>query len=125
MLDVEFEFGFNFPEWHKDALRQEDGYDPDDWFPERGESSKAVRAVCARCLVQRDCLAWALDEGPQLPGLWGGTSQRERKQLLKEGRLTGDLVRKWGAHAVEGRRIERWDEYDRQREAEIMEGLQV
>ena len=64
--------------------------------------------------MQKDCLARPLDQGPQLAGVWGGASARERKQLLKAG-VTGDLVGHWGPHAIEGRRIERWDEYERDR----------
>jgi hypothetical protein len=76
------------------------------WFPERGESVTQARAIYSRCLVQADCLGWALDYGSQLPGLWGGTSDRERKRL-REGGITGELVRRYGVHAIAGRTLER------------------
>jgi hypothetical protein len=40
---------------------------------------------------------------------------------LEDGRLTGDLIRKWGRHSIEGGRIERFDEYERQRYSEPVE----
>ena len=40
----------------------------------------AGRAVCARCPVRTDCLEFALAD-PDIQGLWGGTSTRERVQL--------------------------------------------
>lgn len=67
MLEIDYEFGFQFPEWHKDAACIE--HPELDWFPERGGSCKDARAVCQRCLVQKECLAFALGEGPQVPGL--------------------------------------------------------
>jgi WhiB family redox-sensing transcriptional regulator len=52
------------------------------WFPERGQSSAPAKAVCGRCLVQRECLGYALAD-PDLMGVWGGISMRERAQLRK------------------------------------------
>jgi hypothetical protein len=79
-------------------------------FPETGQSTTIPMAICAGRLVQRECLAWAIDQGPQLPDIWGGASARERRELLKSGKVTGALVAKCGLNAIEGGRIERWDE---------------
>lgn len=49
-------------------------------FPGRGESLDPARAVCATCRVTVECLAWALATG-QTYGVWGGTSERERRRL--------------------------------------------
>jgi WhiB family redox-sensing transcriptional regulator len=57
--------------------------DPEIFFPERGGSSKAARAVCAQCDVRMDCLEYALNNKEQF-GIWGGTSERERRRLRKE-----------------------------------------
>jgi len=110
---LEVDFAFNFPDWHRDALCQEYADRGDWWFPAKGQTCSNAKAVCEKCLVQAECLGWALDEGPQLPGVWGGATEVERKQLLRDGRLTGDLVREWGHYAVQGRIIER----DREDEA--------
>lgn len=57
--------------------------DPEIFFPERGGSSKAARTVCAQCSVRAQCLEYALNNKEQF-GIWGGTSERERRRLRKE-----------------------------------------
>lgn len=56
--------------------------DPEIFFPERGGSSKAARAVCNDCAVKQQCLLYALTNREQF-GIWGGTSERERRRLRK------------------------------------------
>ena len=93
------------PAWMKDATCAEPGYDPDWWFPDglgMGSKARKATAVCRRCLAQVDCLAWALDQGPLLRGIWGGTLEEERKQLLKR-KVPGDLVRRFGSAVGAGR----------------------
>lgn len=68
---------------------------PDDWtldarcrgledalFPE-GKDQKRARAVCMGCPVRPHCLAEALDNKIQW-GVWGGVTERERRQLLRQ-----------------------------------------
>jgi WhiB family redox-sensing transcriptional regulator len=57
--------------------------DPEIFFPERGGSSRAARAVCDLCEVRTDCLEYALNNKEQF-GIWGGTSERERRRIRKE-----------------------------------------
>jgi WhiB family transcriptional regulator, redox-sensing transcriptional regulator len=56
--------------------------DPEIFFPERGGSSKAARAVCNECTVRVECLRYALTNREQF-GIWGGTSERERRRLRR------------------------------------------
>jgi len=56
--------------------------DPEIFFPERGGSSRAARAVCNECPVLEQCLQYALQNREQF-GIWGGTSERERRKLRK------------------------------------------
>jgi WhiB family transcriptional regulator, redox-sensing transcriptional regulator len=42
----------------------------------------ALRAVCGSCAVQRECLEAALDD-PDLCGLWGGTTEAERREIRR------------------------------------------
>jgi WhiB family redox-sensing transcriptional regulator len=56
--------------------------DPEIFFPERGGSSRAARAVCNQCHVRAQCLRYALANREQF-GIWGGTSERERRKLKK------------------------------------------
>jgi WhiB family transcriptional regulator, redox-sensing transcriptional regulator len=59
--------------------------DPELFFPV-GNGSPALRQigrakqVCARCPVRTPCLEWALETGQQA-GVWGGTSEDERRVL--------------------------------------------
>ena len=57
--------------------------DPEIFFPERGGSSKAARQVCSSCSVRMECLEYALNNKEQF-GIWGGTSERERRRLRTE-----------------------------------------
>ncbi|MFI8857804.1 WhiB family transcriptional regulator [Streptomyces prasinus] len=61
--------------------------DPDLFFP-IGTSGPALlqteqaKAVCRRCPARQQCLDWALDTGQSL-GVWGGTSETERRALKR------------------------------------------
>lgn len=51
-------------------------------FPE-GKDQKRAKAVCMGCPVRPQCLAEALDNRIEW-GVWGGMTERERRQLLRE-----------------------------------------
>ena len=53
------------------------------FFPERGGSSKPARTVCGLCPVKEQCLEYALNN-KEAHGIWGGTSDRERRLIRKE-----------------------------------------
>ncbi len=53
------------------------------FFPERGESGREAKAVCARCEVQTECLAYALDHGER-HGVWGGKGERARERMRRD-----------------------------------------
>lgn len=54
----------------------------DDLFPEAAEQ-KRVRQICLGCPVRYECLAEALDNRIEW-GVWGGKTERERRQLLRK-----------------------------------------
>ncbi len=56
-----------------------------DFFPARGESARDAKAVCNRCSVREQCLEYALRCDP-LCGVWGGLSERERRQMKRDRR---------------------------------------
>ena len=56
------------------------GTPPDTFFPTRGEDVAAVKGLCAACTVRTDCLRYALDTHEEY-GVWGGTSEAERRAL--------------------------------------------
>jgi WhiB family redox-sensing transcriptional regulator len=71
-------------EWRQDAACI-DRVGEVDFFPARGESTRDAKAVCAGCPVQKPCLEYAL-QWHVLHGVWGGLSERERRQLRRDRR---------------------------------------
>lgn len=59
------------------------GVDPELFFPGRGESLRPARAVCARCVVRAQCLEHAITN-EEHHGVWGGTSERERRRIRRQ-----------------------------------------
>lgn len=57
------------------------------FFPERGEDATAAKATCARCKVKDACRDWSLTNGEKY-GIWGGTSERERRARRRTARTT-------------------------------------
>lgn len=74
-------------DWRHDAECRRPEYDPELWHP-IGNTGPALqqtdeaKAVCHRCPVMQDCLAWAL-ETRQEHGVWGGLSEGERRSLKR------------------------------------------
>ena len=56
------------------------GTDLEVFFPERGESAGPARQVCAACPVRQPCLDYAITNRIT-HGIWGGLTERERRQL--------------------------------------------
>lgn len=66
--------------WDDDAACR--GLDTDLWFSRDVEGIAAARAVCARCLVRAECLAYALEHNID-GGIWGGRTEDERRILRR------------------------------------------
>jgi WhiB family redox-sensing transcriptional regulator len=64
--------------WVQHAACRGTGLGP--YFPKGGASATPAKAVCAQCPVRRECLSYAL-QNTQLQGVWGGTSDAERRAL--------------------------------------------
>lgn len=60
--------------------------DPSIFYPGRGESTAEAQAVCRGCPVRTDCLESALVHGEK-HGIWGGTSERQRRRIRRQRRL--------------------------------------
>ncbi|AQS71192.1 WhiB family transcriptional regulator [Streptomyces pactum] len=61
--------------------------DPDLFFPigttgPAALQTEQAKAVCRSCPVREQCLRWALDTGQSI-GVWGGTSELERRALKR------------------------------------------
>lgn len=60
---------------------------PDAFFPDRSGSVVYAKRICALCEVRDECLAYALahSQDPEDVGnwgVWGGTSEEERRRML-------------------------------------------
>lgn len=64
--------------WQEQALCAQT--DPEAFFPEKGGSTRDAKRVCMACEVRAECLDYAL-AGDERFGIWGGTSERERRKL--------------------------------------------
>ena len=70
-------------EWQDKALCAE--VDPEIFYPEKGGSTRDPKRVCAMCEVRESCLDYALThEDAGRFGIWGGTSERERRALRRQ-----------------------------------------
>ncbi len=59
------------------------GLDPDLFYPDRGASTKDAKRVCSVCEVREVCLDYAIYGGEKF-GIWGGKSERERREIRRE-----------------------------------------
>jgi len=75
------------------GLTEDKGYD---WFPARGRyvttrhgsqvspKTKTLLDICNECPVKIECRDYAITHNQ--PGIWGGTSSRQRRAMKKERR---------------------------------------
>ncbi|NDB17969.1 MAG: WhiB family transcriptional regulator [Actinobacteria bacterium] len=81
-------------EWRHDAACRDS--DPELFFP-IGNTGPALiqieqaKQVCRTCPVISECLQWALDSG-QEAGVWGGTSEDERRLMRRRAQRTHTRV---------------------------------
>lgn len=63
--------------------------DPEAWFvnTSQGRSREVVNVknLCKACPVQKECLSYAI-ANPELVGIWGGLTSRERSRLRAKSR---------------------------------------
>jgi WhiB family redox-sensing transcriptional regulator len=67
--------------WHDLANCR--GADPDLFFPERGASTRTAKSICRQCVVQDQCLEFAIVSSEKF-GIWGAMSERERRKIRRE-----------------------------------------
>jgi WhiB family redox-sensing transcriptional regulator len=59
---------------------------PELFFPSDGVGVELAKRICSTCDVQDMCLEYALHNRID-HGVWGGTSERQRRRILKTRRL--------------------------------------
>ncbi|MFV8301254.1 WhiB family transcriptional regulator [Mycolicibacterium fortuitum] len=75
-----FEHLINREPWQAEGICRQ--VDPEIFFPEKGQSTKDAKRVCANCPVAAECLEYALVNGERF-GIFGGYSERERRQMKR------------------------------------------
>ena len=77
----------DLPDWMDDAacLTAE----PEIFFPPKGGSTRDAKRVCSACSVRDACLEYALELDIR-HGVFGGLSERERRQAKRNRRTTAE-----------------------------------
>lgn len=57
--------------------------DPELFFPQSSETASQATAVCATCAVRAECLEYSLEARERF-GVWGGLTEKQRRQLLRQ-----------------------------------------
>jgi WhiB family redox-sensing transcriptional regulator len=73
--------GVEYPAWMDEANCA--GTDPEAFFPEPGGVNGLPKQVCGNCMVTDECRDYALANDEHY-GIWGGTSEMERRQIRRE-----------------------------------------
>lgn len=69
------------PPWHADAACRAE--DTAVFFPSNGRSAAAAKAICATCPALEACREWTDAQGPELDGVWAGTSPSDRRNARR------------------------------------------
>ncbi len=69
------------PAWQAHAACR--GMGVDLFFPKVGDDVDPAQAICARCEVRGPCLDYILAAESGAPGVWGGTTGKDRRRLKR------------------------------------------
>jgi WhiB family redox-sensing transcriptional regulator len=69
--------------WRQEAACRD--FETDIFFPDSDEQAAPALAVCASCPVREQCLDFALTTN-QSDGIWGGTTETERRRIRRRRR---------------------------------------
>lgn len=85
---VELLRAMDVPRWDEGALCAQT--DPELFFPEVGQTDlvRDARNICQQCPLLAECREYAVRHG-ELHGIWGGTTERERRRIRMERRRRG------------------------------------
>jgi hypothetical protein len=83
-MSIDVVISKNYPTFISDETPVCATTDPEAFFPEKGvggqRSVQMAKKLCRQCPYVEKCLQWALDNSER--GIWGGTTERERRQLI-------------------------------------------
>jgi WhiB family transcriptional regulator, redox-sensing transcriptional regulator len=82
-MSIDVVISKNYPTFITDEVPVCSTTDPEAFFPEKGvgghRSVQIAKKLCRQCPYVDRCLQWALDNSER--GIWGGTTEKERRQL--------------------------------------------
>lgn len=81
----------HWPDWMNRGLCTIAGIHPETFFPPKTDGRNAgrdARKICADCPVRQTCLEYAIEFPTHLDGIWGGTSEIERRAMRRARRRT-------------------------------------
>ncbi|VEI12903.1 Transcription factor WhiB [Trueperella bialowiezensis] len=86
LMEGIFDLGYGFADqgalgWMEHALCAQT--DPDIFYPEKGGSTAPATSICKNCAVRAECLEYAVSNDIR-HGIWGGTSDNDRKRMARE-----------------------------------------
>ena len=64
---------------------------PATFFPSDGVGVEIAKRICVDCAVKQPCLEYALENRID-HGVWGGTSERQRRRILKKRKSSAPLL---------------------------------
>jgi len=96
-VDINIEFN-NYPDFSEEGEPPCVHYPPDMFFADLDDEypvnatyiTNEAKKVCYTCPYQLKCLTYAIEEN--LVGVWGGTSQRQRRDIIKTGKVFIPLI---------------------------------
>jgi WhiB family transcriptional regulator, redox-sensing transcriptional regulator len=69
--------------WQRDAACRGDSVER--FFSSEDEAQQAALELCSGCPVRTPCLRWALSVD-EMHGIWGGTTEPQRRAMIRERR---------------------------------------
>lgn len=103
-MDLDFS---NYPNFSDKGPTSCSTHDPDLFFPDPDGPNfyqliRHAKEVCFTCPYQLDCLKTAVENNEI--GIWGGTSETERRKMKRSGRVAIPLSPNYVGSARETRR---------------------
>lgn len=85
-MSIEFFSAIGFPKFSGKGNPSCSEVDPEIFFPEMGRTfnNNAAKQICNSCVYKPECLEWAMNSSED--GIWGGTTERERRALKRHRR---------------------------------------
>lgn len=71
------------PEWMAEGTCAATPFAGDVFFSRKKKDQELAVRLCRSCPVARLCLDFALQSGPELEGVWGGTTTHHRRSVLR------------------------------------------